>query len=660
MYKTFIDHYKELEEEFQSLPKTASDFLNKYHNDCEYDVLLLKFFEYSLATNLLPEVSTSIFLAKSAFFMANKNFISQILIEISADVILSKLGYLLLSTLEESLPRLNSSAPIMSNTELIIIMAWQEFRDGRYDRVNGLLTNLSFDFTSEEEDPLLVVIYIFILLISTIETRTIEEASHWKESAKSLLVQSVYYDHRYFSGLLEMGIGVWENYFGDKAESQRYLESSWRKLENFSNYYFLFQIGENLGLLAQKERNYDKACQMFTRLLTIKDQMPDSLSIYRVENNLANLYYNLGDLEEALKYAKEAENLFYEKRIPLVDAIYTLAELYAANGLLEEATRTIENGLSVRWIPETEIEQPEYFRALATIEKYACNFSIAIDQFLEALRRFKKAKDLNNIFECLMELVILYLIIFYWRRQDSKLELANITADELRVLVEGQEVVGWSYISKVTLAITKSFTNQLTEANKLVNDAQQSKDLEFFSEENIRLLKLNLAEVPNLKSIALESIDFLTNLLPHRSRWTIEDRETRLLSLIVLDSESSLPVFVYYFDESFKIDRLLLSGLISAMNTMSRSLSLKELDEIHYRDSIVLVGHRDPLIFAIVCDEHVTVSLRLKLLQLTEKFPDYTIGESKFQMDFSENEEIIKLVKETFLEEKRTSKLLFK
>ena len=652
MTSEFLKLYNELREEFLPLPQTAKDFLNTQYLKYEYAELLLRFFEYSLSKDLLPDISTSIFLAKAAFFMTNKQYIAQILIEISADVILSKLGYLLLSTLEEPLPRLNSSAPIMSNTELLIIMAWQEFREGRYDRVNGLLTNLSYDINSDKEDSLLICLYIFILLISAIKTRNLVDARYWKEMALSILLQSKFFDNKFLSGLLEMGIGIWENQYGEKGESRRYLNSSWKKLEAFSNYYFLFQIGENLGLLAQKERNYDKACEMFTKLLRIKDQMSyqkfDPLSLYRVENNLANLYYDLGKLEEALKYAMEAEDLFYKEKIPLVDAIYTLSELYAAKGNLNKAINTLENGLSVEWIPKTEVDQPEYYRAIATIEKYACNFSIAIEQFLESLKRFKKAKDVNNTLECLMELVILNLIIYYWRREDSMLEKANMTADELRILVEGQDVVGWSYISKVTLAITKAFANQFSEANRLVNDAQGSKGLEFFTDENKQLLKLNLADIASSKSIALEAIDFLTNLLPHRSQWTIEDRETKLLSLIVLDSESSLPVFVYFFEESFKIDRLLLSGLISAMNTMSRSLSLKELDEIHYRDSIVLVGHRDPLIFALVCDEHVTISLRLKLLNFTEKFPNFTIGEAKFQMDFSDNEEIVKLVEDIF------------
>jgi hypothetical protein len=41
--------------------------------------------------------------------------------------------------------------------------------------------------------------------------------------------------------------------------------------------------------------------------------------------------------------------------------------------------------------------------------------------------------------------------------------------------------------------------------------------------------------------------------------------------------------------------------------------------------------------------------MRLKLLEFTENFPDFTIGESRSQMDFSENEEILELVKKSFI-----------
>jgi predicted methyltransferase MtxX (methanogen marker protein 4) len=89
------------------------------------------------------------------------------------------------------------------------------------------------------------------------------------------------------------------------------------------------------------------------------------------------------------------------------------------------------------------------------------------------------------------------------------------------------------------------------------------------------------------------------------------------------------------------------------MNTMSQSLELKELNEIRYRNTLVFVGHRNPLIFALVCDsERTTVDLRIKILQLTESFPRYTIGETRVdvgQMDFSESDEFRSLVENIFL-----------
>ncbi|MHA1967320.1 MAG: hypothetical protein ACW964_05920 [Candidatus Hodarchaeales archaeon] len=654
MVNVFLDFYPELAVLFNRLQSGDRDWLDQFCNSYKFSILIGKFLKYQLENDSPILSVTSHFLSHCVFLTGYTELIDHLITEDSLNVLSTRLGYLLLATLDLPLPKLESTTPVINNTELLIIKAWQEFRKGRYNRVIGLLSNLSLNIELDAIEPLLTNLYLFLNLISFIETRNSKQAQKWKDSVIRIRSRNKS-QHRFYDGLLEMSVGIWYSSFGENEIAEEYLNKSWKKFEVFSNYYFLFIIGENMGILAQKSRKFNEAREIFSNLLKKRDEVGtadlDCYSVFRVETNLANLSYDMGNIDEAIKYAEDAVKLFYDYKIPILDGIFTLTEFYAVKGDITKARSTLSEGINTDWIPKSEIDNPDYFRTQAQIEKHACNFTISSEYFSVALSRYKKANDLNKFLECLAELVILNLEIFFWRHQHSVLNQATMNADEIRLLVEGQAVVGWSYISKVMQAITRALSNRSREAKKLIIDAQSSSDIAFFKEENRYFLNnIDLDSLSTSRTASLKAIEFLTSLLPNRDQWRIEESSPELLYLVVLDSESSLPIFVYYFDESFKIDRVLVSGLISAMNTMSRSLSLKELNEIRYRDSLVLVGHRDPLLFALVSNqERATVGMRLKLLEFTENFPDFTIGESRFQMDFSENEEILELVKKSFI-----------
>ncbi|WP_455463286.1 tetratricopeptide repeat protein, partial [Candidatus Hodarchaeum mangrovi] len=529
---------------------------------------------------------------------------------------------------------------------------WFEFREGQYSRVIGLLSNISIDI--EKEDPLFTTLYSFILLLAFIESRESPAAENLKERVVKQLNQNKFKDHRFYSGFLEMALGIYHNRYGDLEKSRKFLESSYVKFKVFSNYYFLFHIGENLGLLSQKERDYEKAVEIFKDLLKMRKSLQtleiDPFLIYRVVNNLADLSYELGDLDLAVTYAKEAVDLFQQFKLPSLDAIFQLSQLYSIQGFIDKAKENLENGLNQDWISRKEIDDPDYYRVLATIEKYACNFGLALEYYNHALRKYKKSRDISNILECLADEIILHLEIFFWRKQGKVLEEAILLADEFRSLVEGQEIKGWSYTSKVIQAIPRAFSGD-PMAKKLLEEAQKSKDINFFGLEHKKLLNIDIMNLSTSPLDALNAIEFLTSLQnrAHRDSWIIEEKKTNLQLLVVLDSESSLPIFLYYFDRSLNLDRLLISGLISAINTMSRTLSLKELNEIHYQDSLVLIAHRHPLLFALICDEQANIGIRLKFLQLRETFPDINqIPTQNFQIDLSESTEIQKLVQDIF------------
>ena len=653
MADVFVDIYPELADLFNTLPLRDKEWLDQSCNSYKFNILINKFLTNHITPNTAIKPIILHFLSHCVFFTGNTELIDYILTENSLNIISTRMGYLLLATLDLPLPKLDTITPTINNTELLIIMAWKEFRKGRYNRVTGLLSNLSFNIEEDTTDPLLASLYVLLLLNSFIETRNATQAKLWKKTALRMLKKDRF-QHRFFAGLLEMALGIWNTSFGENEDAIRYLETSSIKFEIFSNYYFMFLIGEYLGILAQKVRNYDKARDIFSNLLKKREEVGtedlDCYSVFRVETNLANLSYDMGNLDEAIKYAEDAVKLYYDYKIPDLNAILTLSEFYAVKGDIDKARATLSDGINTQWISTEEIENPNYFRTQAQIEKHACNFAISVEYFIVALSRYKKIKDLNNVLECLAELVILSLEIFFWRRQQNVLDHANIYADELRLLVEGQAAPGWSYTSKVTQTITRALSNQSEEAKRIILDAQSSSDIEFFEEEHNYLMNnIDLDSLSTSRTASLKAIEFLTSLLPNRDQWRIEESAPELLYLVVLDSESSLPIFVYYFDQSFKIDRLLISGLISAINTMSRSLSLKELNEIRYQDSLVLVGHKEPLLFALVSNqERTTIGMRLKLLEFSENFPEFTIGETRFQMDFSENEEIKELVRKTF------------
>lgn len=658
--KGFLDLYPEFIDVYQSLPMEGKEWLDRFCDTFDFGVLLDKFLEDQLKKNPPLTQAVSSFSSYAVFYAGSSKLMEKLVLEDAINLFSHRMGYLLVATGGQKLPRTSSITPMITNTELLIVMAWQEWREGRYKRVIGLLSNLSFEIDDQDSDPLYISLYVFLLLSSYISIRNLGEAAKWKGKTEKLLSYTKFKNNRFLSALLELVLGIWHNNFGNPLECRNYLESSRRKFEIFSNYYFSFFCGENLGLSYHNEKNYPKAYEIYYSILKKRDRVGteelDPLHVYRVETKLANLSYDLGNIEDAITYAEEAIKLYKQFKIPSLESVFTLAEFYAVSGDITKARSILEEGIAVEWISlQSASESPDYFRVQGSIEKYACNFSIALEYFQEAAFRYRKSKDLNNFLECLAEIVILRLEMFFWRKQQMVLEQALEIADEFRSLVEGQQLVGWSYISKMMQGITRALAGR-PEAIQHLKDAQASLDYDLFADEHMDLMKsIDFTGPAIIKDTAIKSIEFLTSILhiAQRDKWRIEERPTKLLYLLILDSESSLPVFVYYFDKEFKVDKILISGLISAMNTMSQSLELKELNEIRYRNTLVLVGHRNPLIFALVCDsEQTTVDLRIKILQLTEVFPRYTIGETRVdvgQMDFSESDELRSLVENIFL-----------
>ena len=650
--KTFLDIYPEFDYIHPLLPGEIKDWLDQFCETFDFYILIDKLLTYCIKNQKFDNETISLFLGYTGFFSGNSVLIKRILHEDAQNQFTLPMGYLLSATAGEELPKITSLTPILKEIYLLITIAWYEFREGQYSRVIGLLSNISIDL--EKEDPLFTTVYSFILLLAFIETRNTPAAENLKERVIKQLNQNRVKAHRFYSGFLEMALGIYYNRFNDFEKSRKFLESSYEKLKVFSNYYFLFHIGENLGLLSQKERDYEKACEIFKDLLKMRKNLQieeiDPFLIYRVITNLSDLSYELGDLDLAVTYAEEAVNLFQNFKLPSLDGVFQLSQLYAIQGFIDKAKENLEKGLNQAWVSQKEIKDPDYYRVLAIIEKYACNFGLALEFYDHALKNFKKSRDISNILECLAEEIILHLEIFFWCKQNKILEEAILLADEFRSLVEGQEIKGWSYTSKVMQAIPRAFSGDPT-AKKLLEEAQKSKDINFFGIEHKKLLGIDIMNLSASPLDALNAIEFLTSLQnrAHRDSWSIEEKKTNLQLLVVLDSESSLPIFLYYFDRSLDLDRLLISGLISAINTMSRTLSLKELNEIHYQDSLVLIAHRHPLLFALICDEQASIGIRLKFLQFRDNFPDISqIPTENFQIDLSESSEIQKLVQDVF------------
>ncbi|MHA1971395.1 MAG: tetratricopeptide repeat protein [Candidatus Hodarchaeales archaeon] len=650
--RSFIELYPEFKTLFPLLPRDAKDWLDQFCVTYNFGNLIEKFLDHLLQHTDLSNENITLFLGHAAFYSGNIQLIHRLL-QNALNLFSHWIGYLLLATSSRDLPKISTLNSIIKETELLIILAWSEFKDGHYSRVIGLLSNLSIDL--DKEDPLIITLYIFLLMNSYIETRQVNYIQEWKDLSLEYLNKDQFSENRVQSGFLDIGLGIYFSNIGELSESKKWLELSWEKFKTFSNYYFLFRIGENLGLLAQKQKDYDKAFEIFKNLLSmrkeIKDEEVDSLQVYRVVTYLSDLSEELGDIELALSYAEEAVDLFTQFKLPDLDAIFQLSRLYAMNGFIDKARSNLENGIHCGWITTRDIEDPDYYRVLGTIEKYACNFNLALEFFNHALKQYKDSKDITNVLECLSESLVLTLEIYFWQKQQVVLDEAMMIADEFRSLVEGQELTGWSYVSKVIQAIVKAFNNQVDQAKTLLKDAQKSKDIHFFVQEHNKLLNINIDLLSSSRTEAINAIEFLTSLQnrAHRDSWTIEEKESKLSFLVVLDSESSLPVFTYYFDPDLDLDQLMISGLISAINTMSRSLSLgKELNEIHYQDSLVLIGHRDPLLFALVCEEQAPIGIRLKFLQFRDSFPALTTGNDKFQVDLSDSRDLQKLVESIF------------
>ena len=103
MVDVFLELYPELAALFNSLPTQDRDWLNQFCNSYKFSILIGKFLKKQLRDNSNTLSDNTQFFSFCAFFTGNKELINHLVSENSLNILSTRLGFLLLATLERAL-----------------------------------------------------------------------------------------------------------------------------------------------------------------------------------------------------------------------------------------------------------------------------------------------------------------------------------------------------------------------------------------------------------------------------------------------------------------------------------------------------------------------------------------------------------------------------
>jgi tetratricopeptide (TPR) repeat protein len=178
-----------------------------------------------------------------------------------------------------------------------------------------------------------------------------------------------------------------ENYRGAR---QKY-EEAIKLAEKSKDDYILGMAYWGYGLLLRRLGEYENAKEYYEKSLFIHERLKDEKSSLKLNNNLANVCFYLGDYDKVIKLAEKTIKLSEEKNYQeqLAYALLFRAKAKREKNLLNEAESDIKRSIKLLKKIEDKRELGVAYMTLGLIYKKKKEYELAISIFNEAIELFK-------------------------------------------------------------------------------------------------------------------------------------------------------------------------------------------------------------------------------------------------------------------------------
>ncbi|MFX0092032.1 MAG: tetratricopeptide repeat protein [Candidatus Hodarchaeota archaeon] len=358
--------------------------------------------------------------------------------------------------------------------------------------------------------------------------------------------------------------------------------------------------------------------------------------------NLASACQLAGKLDEALTYAKEAydyETTEDSKTIFTGMAQAVLSDILIDHGDSNEAQRILEELKETIQNVKSSQNAIGYYYGLGRLELQRRNVGQAHEAFLQAHQHAFTSGSFAALLRIQLRLAELYIQEYRMTDQIQFLNKAHNFIENVIQATREQEFTFLLCHGLMVRANIEAIQDQFDSALKTLEGALNLAQV-YPKEQKEILDNIELIKTKSAKSISPQERkqSFLTRLRSHlvkSFKFSFNQRPSQInykIYGVILLNDSGIPFYSNFLDKPLAKDTLLISGLISAINSFSTQLfgetASGALKSIRHENLDLLLEAKDDILIALITDRD-TFELRNKLLQFLYQLPILKVSDIK-------------------------------
>ncbi|NPD88821.1 MAG: tetratricopeptide repeat protein [Asgard group archaeon] len=380
---------------------------------------------------------------------------------------------------------------------------------------------------------------------------------------------------------------------GSLQESMLLLEQSLVKGRALNNSIIVAKCNVAIGEIYRLKGDFGKALQFYNTALIYHQELGNIYGMAITYNNVGIVYYSKGDLDNALEYFSKslARSLEINFKFTVVESSYYLINILSNKNQFAEAEKYLE--LSKKTSKEHSGTMIFYYSIL----------SEAI--LLRKINRFYSLGRAQEILQSIIERNLVYqeinvhamlnlceILLHELRFTDNRTILSDLEELTNKILKIAQQQFSKSLLAEVywlkgRLALLDT---DIGKASGFLSQAQaiaEGQDLENLARRISNDHDNLLSEVNKWKNLIEENvsladrikeskIDNLVLNMINRATFELDEIENDIPVMLIILNENGIPLFSMQFGDDTKVDQVLLSGFLSAINNIVQEIFATE------------------------------------------------------------------------------------
>lgn len=498
--------------------------------------------------------------------------------------------------------------------------------------------NLLEEYPEQVENPLTET--MFTLYVVGLLLREVGEAGRASRIVDTLEDMAQQKNHRMFLALVENLRGHICNFRGEFEQGETHYVAFRTISESLG-----FKLGiamslNNLGTLRLNSLLLEEGLDFFRASLELME-----LESGRIVSlaNLGEISIALGRFEEAENYLIEGIRLEEKNQTGIIELYSWYSIMLAKLGRFPDALKYLRISEKIASSSEKPMQKADYLFAKGNYNALRHKYDEAFSIFEDLLDLAKKEDIFGYIVRAELELASTYLKAYQKSKSIDHLSKAGYHLNDVIQIAKEQGIQ--ALYAEALLARSDMFTiaGQEFEAKgdieRALSIAQFTEDVRLEEEAKSRLrLMTSYSEISTIEETPVaKSLDRLSGFKPVSGK--LKDiPQPNLHTLISLDREEGLPIFVHHFDNKLEMDSTLIGGFISAITTFSSELMGQSglLRSINHEGFTVMMEHKEQWIITLIANQE-SFDVRYKLRTFAQEFDD-EFKNIRTSNDFSSNE----------------------